>query len=91
MTGFLKPNLWKILLTLALLFVSSVLWRSYIITRISDTFPIGFPFQFYLSWGPCPPGQICSEFNTLFLFLDASIWYLISAAIVQGVRYRGIS
>jgi len=54
MTSFLKPNLWKLLLTFALLFISSALWRLYVVTHISDTFPLGFPFQFYMGWGPCP-------------------------------------
>ena len=83
MLNFLKPTLWKILFTLALLGVSSFLWRAFIISRISDTFPLGFPFQFYLAWGPCPPGQTCSEFNGLLLALDLVLWYALSAFLVD--------
>ena len=83
---FLKPNLWKIALAIALFFLSSALWRAYVISRISDTFPHGFPFQFYLGWGPCPPGQSCFEFNGLFLIFDAVIWYAAGAFIADRVR-----
>lgn len=79
MLTFLKPTLGKILLTIGLLYASSVLWRAYVVSRISDTFPLGFPFQFHLAWGPCPPGQNCSEFNGLFLILDVMLWYVVSA------------
>jgi hypothetical protein len=88
MLRFLRPNLWKILLTLALLYGSSALWRAYVISRISDTFPHGFPFQFYLGWGPCPPGEICYEFNGLFLFFDILIWYVVSAFVLDRFQKR---
>ena len=91
MRSFLKPNLWKIALTVILLYASSALWRAYIIRRISDTFPHGFPFQFYLAWGPCPPGEICFEVNWLFLVFDISIWYLVSAFIVQWIKNRRLA
>jgi len=48
----LKPTLLKIVLTVVFLALSSWLWRQYVISIISDTFPVGFPFQFYLAWGP---------------------------------------
>jgi hypothetical protein len=85
---FLKPTLWKIVLTGILFFVSSALWQLYILTHISDTFPAGFPFNFYVAWGPCPPGQNCSAFNIVFLALDLVIWYLISALIVARFQER---
>jgi hypothetical protein len=88
MSSILKPSLWKALLTLALLYISSILWRSFIVARISDTFPLGFPFAFYESWGPCPPGQACSEFNALFLVFDVVLWYLISAFAIQWIKDR---
>jgi hypothetical protein len=88
MPGFLKPTLWKLLLTAGLLYASSSVWRAYVISRISDTFPHGFPFQFYAGWGPCPPGQNCSEFNGLFLLLDILLWYIVSAFIVDRLRKR---
>jgi hypothetical protein len=86
--NILSPNFRKVALTVILLWVSSALWRAYVIRRISDTFPHGFPFQFYLAWGPCPPGQACFEFNALSLVFDVILWYLISAFIVQWLRGR---
>ena len=88
MFTFLKPNFWKIVLTFLLFFVSSAIWQVYVLSRISDTFPAGFPFEFFVAWGPCPPGETCSEFNGLFLILDLLIWYVISALIVVGVLKR---
>lgn len=85
MKNILRPTLSKLILTISLFFVSSALWRAFVIGRISDTFPHGFPFQYYLGWGPCPPGEVCSEFNALYLILDWVIWYLVSAFIVNGL------
>jgi len=85
MKNILRPNLVKLMLTIILFYVSSALWRIYVISHISDTFPHGFPFQYYLGWGPCPPGEVCSEFNALYLILDWVIWYLISAFMVNGL------
>lgn len=83
MKTFLRPNPLKIILAFVLFVVTSYLWRMYIISTISDTFPWGFPLQFYLAWGPCPPGEICSEFNGLYLMLDIIIWYVVSAFIIR--------
>ena len=88
MRKILRPSFWKIVLAATLLYASSALWRAYVIRRISDTFPLGFPFQFYLAWGPCPPGEICFEINWLYLVLDMLIWYVISAFIVQWLKDR---
>jgi len=83
MKTFLRPSPLKIILAFALFVTASYLWRMYIISTISDTFPWGFPLQFYLAWGPCPPGEICSEFNGLYLMLDIIIWYVVSAFIIR--------
>lgn len=83
MLRFLKPDLRKIALSIFLFIVSSLLWRAFVISRISDTFPLGFPFQFHLAWGPCPPGKICSDSNVSYLILDAVIWYTASALLVE--------
>ena len=88
MQTFLQPSILKIILTFLLFTVASYLWRMYIISTISDTFPWGFPLQFYLAWGPCPPGEICSEFNWLWLALDIVIWYLVSAFTLSIVMKR---
>jgi hypothetical protein len=88
MFNVFKPNLWKIVLTGILFFLSSALWQVYVLLHLSDTFPAGFPFEFWVAWGPCPPGQNCSEFNGLNLILDLIIWYIVSAFIVNGIRKR---
>jgi hypothetical protein len=85
---FLRPNAWKILCALALFFVSSMLWRMYVVSHISDTFPSGFPFQYYLGWGPCQAGEDCSEFNGIYLVLDLLIWYGVGAFLVDRVLKR---
>ena len=88
MLTFLKPDLWKLLLTFALLVVSSVLWRMYIVSHISDTFPMGFPLQFYLTWGPCQAEQNCSQSNGVFLIIDLLFWYVVSAFVLDRVRRK---
>jgi hypothetical protein len=80
---FLKPSLAKIFLTFAFLVLSSYLWRLYIISTISDTFPWGFPLQFYLGWGPCPPGELCSESNIFYLIIDILFWYVVSGFLIM--------
>ena len=84
----LKLTPGKIVLTLALFTITSLFWRQYVIATISDTFPWGFPLQFYLAWGPCPPGKSCSEFNGLWFTLDIIIWYLVSALILSMFKKR---
>ena len=88
MKKLLKPTLLKILIAFTLLAGFSYLWRLYVISTVSDIFPWGFPLQFHLAWGPCPPGQACSEGNLAFLMLDILFWYLVSAWIVQQVWER---
>ena len=85
MRAILKPTLLKILFASALFLLSSYLWRLYVISTISDTFPLGFPLQFYMGWGPCPPGQICSESNFLFLMLDLVFWYMVSGFVATRI------
>jgi hypothetical protein len=82
MIKIFKPNRWTISLALILFFLSSVLSRLLVMSYISDTFPLGFPVQFFISWGPCPPNQNCSEFNGTSLVFDIIIWYAISALVV---------
>ena len=89
MKTILRPSLTKILLTFVLFVFFSFLWRMYIISTISDTFPWGFPWQFYMAWGPCPPGEICSESNIVFLILDIAFWYIVSGFSVSKVAKAG--
>lgn len=90
MKTIFKPTLLKILLTFLLFLVSSYLWRMVVIASISDTFPWGFPLQFYLGWGPCPPGEVCSESNALFLILDLVFWYIVSALLLSRFGRIGL-
>lgn len=83
MKAILRPSLLKIVLAFVLLLISSLLWHSYVIATVSDTFPWGFPLQFYLAWGPCPPGEICSESNFFFLLLDILFWYIMSGFVLS--------
>lgn len=85
---FLKPTFAKIILANVLFILSSLLWRMFIISRISDTFPHGFPLQFYLAWGPCQPNEICFEFNGLYLIIDLVIWYIVSAFVVKKFQRK---
>jgi hypothetical protein len=88
MKQILSPTLSKIILTSSLLIISSLLWRMYIVATLSDTFPIGFPLQFFLAWGPCQPNQNCSEFNGLNLVLDILFWYAVSAGILGWAKRK---
>jgi hypothetical protein len=89
MKSILKPTQAKIVFAVVLLIISSWLWRFLVVSRVSDTFPIGFPFQFYLAWGPCPPGETCAEFNGWYLIFDIVIWYLVSAFVLKRMRGEG--
>ncbi len=86
--NFLKPSVKTIVLAFFLLVFSSLLWRLFVLSRISDTFPVGFPFQFFLSWGPCQPGGNCSEFNGLYLVFDVVIWYVVAAWVIHLFQKR---
>lgn len=86
--NFLKPTFTKVIVALALFTLSSWLWRMYVMSRISDAFPHGFPLQFYLGWGPCPPGQTCFEFNGLYLAFDLLIWYVVGAFLASRFQKR---
>jgi len=86
----LKPTVLKIILTIVFLVLSSILWRGYVISTISDTFPWGFPLQFYLAWGPCQPDETCFDFNGLWLMLDVAIWYLVSGFAVDMLKKNSV-
>jgi hypothetical protein len=83
MKAIINPTLLKIVLASSFFVLSSLLWRTYVISTISDTFPWGFPLQFYMAWGPCPPGELCSETNFFFLILDLAFWYMVSGLLVS--------
>ena len=85
MKAIFKPTSSRIILTFALLVISSYLWRISVIARISDTFPWGFPLQFYTAWGPCPPGESCSETNVFFFILDVLFWYILSGFVISRI------
>ena len=82
MKTLLKPTVWKMTLTLAFLIIATLLWRGYAITIASDTFNLGFPFQFYIIWGPIP------VFDLLGFSLDLIFWYSISLFVIVMVEKR---
>ncbi|MCE7861272.1 MAG: hypothetical protein DYG86_15995 [Chloroflexi bacterium CFX2] len=82
----LMPTILKIGLALTLFVIFSIVWSMVVPFVISDTFPLGFPFPIILAWGPCPPGENCSEFSTINLIVDAVIWYFIGAWL--GSRFQ---
>jgi len=84
MNSMLKPTIFKIVLTLFLFCISGLLWQLYIISRIGDSFPFGFPVVFWESWGPCQVGQVCSSFRGWALLVDILIWYIVSAVILTS-------
>ena len=88
MKNLLRPTVLKIILAFVLFAAFSWLWRMYVISNISDTFPLGFPLQFFLAWGPCQAGENCSEFNTLYLTLDVIFWYIIGAILASRFQKK---
>jgi hypothetical protein len=86
MRAIFKPTPLKIIFALVLFVLSSYFWRIHVISTISDTFPWGFPLQFYMAWGPCPSGEICSETNIFFFILDVLFWYIVSGFLVWGTH-----
>jgi len=83
MNAILRPTPLKIGLALLLFVLSAVLWRMYVVSTVTDIAVWGFPLPFSWTWGPCPPGEPCSETNTLFLILDLTFWYLLSGFLVS--------
>ena len=79
MKAFLQPTLLKIVLAIFLFVIASWLWYLFVTATLSDTFPLGFPLAFLTAWGPCPPGESCSESDLFYLVLDILFWYLVSA------------
>lgn len=88
MKTLLKPTVLKIILTLILFATFSWLWRMFVMSTISDIFPLGFPLQFFLAWGPCQAGGNCSEFNGLYLTLDIVFWYIVGAVLVMRFQKK---
>ncbi len=85
-----RPTALKLVLALAMLALSSWLWRQFVLSTITDTFPWGFPLSFYLAWGPCPPGETCIEWRPANLVLDAILWYQVSAVVARRVEREGV-
>lgn len=83
MKTLLRPTPFKIGLALLLFVLSAALWRLYIVSTVTDISAWGFPLPFSRAWGPCPPGETCSETNTLFLILDLAFWYILSGFLVS--------
>jgi len=88
MKAILKPSLLKIGITFIFLFVFSWLWQMTVGRVVMDVSYYGVPLHFFTMWGPCQAGQSCSEFNGLYLVLDAIGWYIIGAAFVTRFGKR---
>jgi hypothetical protein len=88
MKTFLKPTLLKIVLTFVLLIAVSWLWQFILGLKIMDTSYFGVPMNFFITWGPCKPGDICSEFNRLYLVLDIIFWYIAVAISIFGFQKK---
>jgi hypothetical protein len=82
-----KPTLLKGTVTLGLFIFFSWLWRVTLGARIMDASFYGTPFHFFSAWGPCPPGQTCSEFDGWGLVLDIFFWYVISAFALNRIAW----
>ena len=78
-----RPTVGKLVLAGILLALSAWLWRMLVIRSISDTFVWGFPLQFYIGWGPCPPAETCYEMRPLSLVADGLIWYAVAALLLR--------
>ena len=90
MLKLITPSVAKISLTLFLVVVSGLLWRVYIVSRIGDSFPLGFPFVFWETWGPCRPGDDCALFKGWALVGDVVVWYIISAMILSRLLSKNV-
>lgn len=86
MFKFLQPTPSKIVLAFVLFFTASLFWRIFVTMRVMDVSPLGFPFEFFVTWGPCPPGENCSEFNGLFLLFDLLAWYVVGAWVLSRLK-----
>lgn len=85
---FLKPTVLKIVLAFILFIAVDWLWRSTVGRFIMDVNNFGLPLPYFVTWGPCPPGDNCSEFNNLNLALDLFFWYLVSAVVALLFRRK---
>lgn len=86
MLGFLKSLLQNAALALALFATASLLWS--LVDLSFDSSAMGFPFSFYVRWGPCPHGLNCATFYNLYLILDLIIWYIISEFVLSRFQKR---
>lgn len=88
MLKFLKPSLLKIVVTLILFPGLTWLW-SLKNMFIMDASFYGVPLTYFTVWGPCRPGETCSEFSSLNFGLDIVFWYLVVAFFVALFTRRG--
>lgn len=87
MKKFLKSLLLEIII--ALLLFPALTWLWSLKNRyIMDASFYGVPLTFYTVWGPCRPGETCSEFSLLNFGLDLVFWILISALLVEWFTRR---
>jgi len=84
---FIKPISIYIFLTLILFIGSSYIWQMTVGNMLADTSFAGYPIHFYTAWGPCAPGQTCTEFSPLNLILDFIFWLIIGAILVELYKW----
>ncbi|MBI5297320.1 MAG: hypothetical protein HY869_17720 [Chloroflexi bacterium] len=78
---FLKPNLVKIVLAVALFLVSGYYWK---FIGISDIHPFGAPFFATVATYNCGPAiDPCTEVRWGGLAADLLIWYIVGALVVE--------
>ena len=88
MKTLFKPSLLKIVVAFVLFIVFSWLWQSTFGLVIMDASYYGFPWHYFVAWGPCQAGKNCSEFNGLYLALDVILWYIVGAILVSRFRKK---
>ena len=83
MKYFLEHILGWSILAAILFMCSTFLWRLITGSIFMDSFFIGFPLNYYHGTGLCPPGETCTEFNSLNLVLDFIFWLIVSPILFE--------
>ena len=81
----LKPDAARLVLAVGALAVSAFARYAFQAARIADLWSWGFPFAFYETWGPCPPGVTCRAFALAPLLADLLFWYVLSVMLVAAI------
>jgi hypothetical protein len=71
----MKPFIKHLGLAIVLFVIVSLLWNLYTASHIMDLSTWGVPLPVFSAWGPCRPGETCSETSLLNLAFDLVIWF----------------